>query len=336
MGSIFFDSKPMIVKGWNPEMELHTETIKTLPIWVQFPNLGIKYWGAESLSKLESIMGIALKTYRYTMEKTLLQYARLLIEMPLDSMIPEHIEFINNNEILVRQQVHYEWKPLKCTYCQMFGHDISMCKKKGVIQQEWRAIQRNPQPEGKAQEQPKEILGLDTEPQLQGFTPAARRDAARVIPEPVQAERRPGQRHVLWQDLIAIVAHMNSAWCIVEDFNSILDKEDRIEGEKTKDHEIKDFVECLEACEMNEMRSTEAYYSWTNKTIWSRIDRVSINPYCPLSADFTQVAYLSNGLSDHSPITIQFHDAPKPKASFQFYNMWSSHKDFHHIMTSIA
>ncbi|KAJ8423395.1 hypothetical protein Cgig2_029230 [Carnegiea gigantea] len=217
------------------------------------------------------------------MNKTLLQYARLLIKMPLDSMFPDHIEFINDNGIL-------------------------------------RAIQRmNPQSEGTAHEQPKEIPGPDADPQLEGFTLVAKKDAARDTPEPVQAERRPGQqnnsfqiawkpniynvellemteqmihcyvtqlhtskkfyisfiyglnhesqRHVLWQYLTEIAAHMNSAWCIIGDFNSVLYKEDRIGGEEIKDHEIKDFAECLEACEMNETRSTGAYYSWTNKTI---------------------------------------------------------------------
>ena len=104
-----------------------------------------------------------------------------------------------------------------------------------------------------------------------------------------------GQRHLLWQDLTAIAAHMNSAWCILGDFNSVLYKEDRIRGEEIKDHEIKEFAECIEECEMTEMRSTGACYSWRNKTIWSRVDRVFINPYWPLSADFTQAAYLSHG-----------------------------------------
>ncbi|KAJ8431896.1 hypothetical protein Cgig2_009963 [Carnegiea gigantea] len=284
------------------------------------------------------------------MEKTLPHYARLLIEMPLDSTFPDHIEFINDNGILVRQQVHYEWKPLKCTHSQMFGHDISMCKKMG--------------PEETAREQPIENLGPVTELQHDGFTLVAKRDAARGAPGLAQIEsrlkqmihchvtqlqtskkffisfryglNRASQRQVLWQDLTAIAAHMNNAWCIIGDFNFVLYKEDRIGGEEIEDHAIKDFAECLEACELNEMRSTGAYYSWTNKTIWSRIDRVFVNPYWPFSADFTQATYLANGLSDHSPIMIQFHDAPKPKTSFQYCNMWSSHKDFQHIVASVA
>jgi len=44
-GMYYFDSKTFLVKGWNPKMELHTESIKSLPLWIQLPDLDIKYWG---------------------------------------------------------------------------------------------------------------------------------------------------------------------------------------------------------------------------------------------------------------------------------------------------
>ena len=42
-GFYFFDSKPMLVKGWNPNMDLQAETIRSLPLWIQLPLLDIKY-----------------------------------------------------------------------------------------------------------------------------------------------------------------------------------------------------------------------------------------------------------------------------------------------------
>jgi len=41
----------------------------------------------------------------------MIRYARLLIDVPLDSTFPEFIKFFNDNELLIRQQVVYEWKP---------------------------------------------------------------------------------------------------------------------------------------------------------------------------------------------------------------------------------
>ena len=67
-----------------------------------------------------------------------------MIEMPLEGPFPEYIDFFNDNEVLVRQQIKYEWLPLKCTHCHMFGHEEAVCKKKRVIRQEWRGVQKHP------------------------------------------------------------------------------------------------------------------------------------------------------------------------------------------------
>ncbi|KAJ8420589.1 hypothetical protein Cgig2_032287 [Carnegiea gigantea] len=42
-GIYYFDAKPVLVKGWNPKMDLQTENIKFFPIWVQLPELDIKF-----------------------------------------------------------------------------------------------------------------------------------------------------------------------------------------------------------------------------------------------------------------------------------------------------
>jgi len=107
-GIYYFDKKPFIVKSWNPEMDLHTESIKSLPLWVQFPELDIKYWGQESLSKLGNLIGILLKTDRYTKERALIKYARLLTEVPMDGPFLEYIEFFNEYGDLIRQLAAFE------------------------------------------------------------------------------------------------------------------------------------------------------------------------------------------------------------------------------------
>ena len=66
----------------------------------------------------------------------MIKYARLLIDVPLNSPFLDYIEFFNDIEILVRQPVVFEWKPVKCTHCYMFGHEEPVCKKKTVIRRE--------------------------------------------------------------------------------------------------------------------------------------------------------------------------------------------------------
>ncbi|KAJ8420572.1 hypothetical protein Cgig2_025919 [Carnegiea gigantea] len=81
-GVYYFDGKPLVVKGSNPQMDLQTENIKSLPIWV-----------------------------------------------------------------------HYEWKPIKCSHCMMFGYEVIICRKKGGARTEWRPVQKD-NLEGNSQEQP--------------------------------------------------------------------------------------------------------------------------------------------------------------------------------------
>ena len=71
----------------------------------------------------------------------------------------------------------------------------------------------------------------------------------------------------LWQDLQDIAYSMNEAWCVLAYFNLVLSKEDRIGGNETREHEVKDFASCIEICDLHEMRSIGAFYLWTNKTI---------------------------------------------------------------------
>ncbi|KAJ8420146.1 hypothetical protein Cgig2_024525 [Carnegiea gigantea] len=82
-------------------MNISIEDIASLPVWVQFPNLDIKYWSLDSLSKLGSILGIPLKTDMYTKETTMIQYAHLLIDIPLTGDFPEYIEFINDIDLVL-------------------------------------------------------------------------------------------------------------------------------------------------------------------------------------------------------------------------------------------
>ena len=101
-GIYYFDAKPLLVKGWNPEMDLNTESINALLLWLQLLDLDVNYWGLESLSKIGSILSIPIKIDRYTNERSVIKYARLLIEISLEGPFPNYIEFFNDDEVLVR------------------------------------------------------------------------------------------------------------------------------------------------------------------------------------------------------------------------------------------
>ena len=191
-GVYYFDSKPFIVKGWNPKMDLNIKSIKSLPLWVQFLDLDIKYWGLESLSKLGSIIGIPLKTDKYTKEKSMIKYARLLIEVSMEGPFPELIEFFNENQVLIRQQVKFEWQPSKCTHCGMYGHLEEVCRKKHTQRKEWRRVQPDPQQEATEVQAPIVI-------EVENFIAVSQRAAAKQTQQPTAAT---DQHHNTFQALL--------------------------------------------------------------------------------------------------------------------------------------
>ena len=156
-GCYFFDNEAMLVKGWIPSMDLQTETIRSLPIWVQLHGLDIKYWGMQSLSKIGSILGIHMKIDKFPKDRHVIRYARLLIEMPMEGPFPDHIDFFNEEGILIRQPVTYEWIPIKCTHCKMLGHTEEVCKKKRVIRTEWRQVLKPLTPSKSSKDQSTEV-----------------------------------------------------------------------------------------------------------------------------------------------------------------------------------
>ncbi|KAJ8434479.1 hypothetical protein Cgig2_012113 [Carnegiea gigantea] len=126
-------------------------------------------------------------------------------------------------------------------------------------------------------------------------------------------------RMPLWEDLQVLAQQITEAWCMLGDFNSVLYKEDRIGGIEIQDYEVQHLENFLDTCELQELR-------WTGM--------VFTNLLCHDTMDYTQTQYLPNGLSDHTPLMVKFPSSPKPRARFQFYDMWYKHRDFAHITAS--
>ena len=111
---------------------------------------------------------------------------------------------------------------------------------------------------------------------------------------------------------------MDVAWCVMGDFNTVLYPEDRQGGMAVKDFEIKPFAECIAQCHLQEMKYQGSYYTWTNNTVQTRIDRVFINVMWYDQFDYSHVTYLPRALSDHSPMLLEFPGSPRPPLSSSF------------------
>jgi len=56
----------------------------------------------ESFSKLGSMIGVNIKTNKHTSNKTMLQYAKVLIEKSLDGDFQDTIDFVNDIDVFER------------------------------------------------------------------------------------------------------------------------------------------------------------------------------------------------------------------------------------------
>ncbi|XP_074266107.1 uncharacterized protein LOC141588572 [Silene latifolia] len=132
-GPVFFDNKPVVVKEWTPTSKLVRETVDMVPIWIRFYGLPLKVWG-NALMKIASLVGKPVRVDSNTHLKTFIGHARMMIEVKMGGrgggVFPDVIEFADEMDVVHRQIVHYEWKPVLCAGCNGIGHIQRDFKKK--------------------------------------------------------------------------------------------------------------------------------------------------------------------------------------------------------------
>ena len=132
-------------------------------------------------------------------------------------------------------------------------------------------------------------------------------------------------RRTLWDDLRNWSP--NSPWLILGDFNSLLSQSDKHRGELVSSYETSDFRQCCSDLGLSDLNYSGSHYTWSNGSVWSKLDRVLANP---LWSSSVQVHFDNPGaFSDHSPATISFQPhQPMGRKCFKFFNMWSNHSSF--------
>ncbi|KAM6562899.1 hypothetical protein CsatB_022897 [Cannabis sativa] len=136
-GYIFFNKRPVIMKAWDPNLNLKKEDIRIVPIWIQLEDLELKYWGQKSLFKIVGQLGKPIMEDAITKERDKLTFPRVLIEVSMQQEFPDLIYFDNEHGNEVSVAVKYEWKPIVCKHCQGMGHASEDCRRKEGKRQEW-------------------------------------------------------------------------------------------------------------------------------------------------------------------------------------------------------
>ena len=90
-------------------------------------------------------------------------------------------------------------------------------------------------------------------------------------------------------------------WLVLGDFNSILRTEEKRGGQPVTPYQVNDFVECCLATGLTDVSSSGFFYTWTNHTVWSKLDRVMMNDIWAQSDIPVSTEFLPPGCSDHCP-----------------------------------
>lgn len=93
---------------------------------------------------------------------------------------------------------------------------------------------------------------------------------------------------------------------------TVLNVEERL-GKLVTLAEIRDFRQCVGKCDLQDLKSSGAFFTWNNKQdgkvkVQSKIDRVLINSEWMNQMHAPEVHFMNEGLYDHSPAIIQWEN----------------------------
>lgn len=136
-------------------------------------------------------------------------------------------------------------------------------------------------------------------------------------------------RRSMWEKLLSFDLGKHEPWMVLGDFNFVLRDNEKKNGQPITSYQVRDFVQCCMNLGLSDTNSSEFFYTWTNNTVWSKLDRVLVNDIWVQRDLPASTVFLTPGCSDHSPsITTILGNSKKGKKSFIFYDMWTGHEVF--------
>nr|TKS00954.1 hypothetical protein D5086_0000177960 [Populus alba] len=106
-------------------------------------------------------------------------------------------------------------------------------------------------------------------------------------------------------------------------------------GEAVSAYEVSDFNDCCFDTGLRDATYTGCHYTWSNGMVWSKLDRVLINPFWSSLHSSAHVHFATPGaFSDHSPAAVKLDSYVQGRRNFKFFNMWAAHDQFLGVVSS--
>ncbi|GJX74985.1 hypothetical protein Tco_0313580 [Tanacetum coccineum] len=138
-GSWFIRNHLLILRKWNPDVDLLKEDGGNVPVWVKLHGVPVTAFSKDGLIVIVTKLGTLLLLDSYTFDMCLQSwdrssYARVMIELRGDVELKDTIVVAMHKIMKERYytciiRVEYEWKPPRCLCCMVFGHTQEECPK---------------------------------------------------------------------------------------------------------------------------------------------------------------------------------------------------------------
>ncbi|GAA0166754.1 hypothetical protein LIER_21839 [Lithospermum erythrorhizon] len=85
------------------------------------------------------------------------------------------------------------------------------------------------------------------------------------------------ERRKLWDHLTLVGSSLTLPWIVAGDFNCYSSYNDKVGRGALRPYDIKDLLDFRMALGLEDAPSMGSFFTWTNGSIWSKLDRVLMN-----------------------------------------------------------
>ena len=107
-GPWFVHGKPMVLKTWAIESKFEKEKLLSIPIWVKFPKLALRFWSPMLIGYVASTLGKPLYMDKATATGSKVDFALVCVEIDSTFSFPRttHLEVGGTLDDI---EVDYDW-----------------------------------------------------------------------------------------------------------------------------------------------------------------------------------------------------------------------------------
>lgn len=115
------------LQRWTPEFNPYKLASPLVNVWVRIYEIPQEYFHEHIIEAIASVLGNVISMDQRTKDGTMCHYARVLVELDLWKEKEHYIMFERSGHCSIAS-VGYEPHPDFCSFCQVVGHSIHVCR----------------------------------------------------------------------------------------------------------------------------------------------------------------------------------------------------------------